>query len=121
GKYVGRMVVGKLRLGFSDMTILDGLSWMETGGKGKRKVLELAYQVSPDIGELARMVKEFGSEATNERVKVKLGVPVVPALAQRLKTADEMIAKMGAVAVEPKYDGTRVQIHFKRGGNGWEV
>jgi DNA ligase-1 len=37
------------------------------------------------------------------------------ALCQRLPTADEMIKKMGEVAVEPKYDGVRVQIHFKRG------
>ena len=41
-----------------------------------------------------------------------LGVPVIPALAQRLGSVDEMIEKMGRVYVEPKLDGTRVQIHF---------
>ena len=117
GKYVGRMVVGKLRLGFSDMTILDALSWMETGGKEKRKELENAYQLTPDVGELARLVKKVGCDKAQEKVEVKLGVPVIPALAQRLKTADEMIAKMEKVGVEPKYDGTRVQIHYRKTKN----
>ena len=48
------------------------------------------------------------------KVKVELGVPVMPALCQRLKTADEMVEKMGRVIVEPKYDGTRVQIHIRQ-------
>lgn len=116
-KFLARMVVGKLRLGFSDMTILDSLSWMETGGKGKRKALENTYQLYPDIGELAKMVKEVGIDRVEDKAEVKLGVPVIPALAQRLKTADEMIEKMGKVAVEPKYDGTRVQIHYRKTKN----
>jgi DNA ligase-1 len=45
---------------------------------------------------------------------MRLGVPIVPALCQRLKTANEMIEKMGTVLVEPKFDGTRVQIHYRR-------
>src|SRR6185369_9496093 len=36
------------------------------------------------------------------------------ALCQRIPTADEMIEKMGTVAVEPKYDGVRVQIHLTK-------
>jgi DNA ligase-1 len=115
GKYLIRIVLGRLRLGFSDMTILDALSWMETGGKGQRKELENAYQLFPDIGALAKIVKAKGSENIAEQVTVTLGVPVIPALAQRLKTADEMIEKMGKVAVEPKFDGTRIQIHFRQG------
>jgi DNA ligase-1 len=35
-------------------------------------------------------------------------------LAQRLKSATDMIEKMGEVSVEPKYDGLRVLIHFKK-------
>ncbi len=116
GKYVARMVVGKLRLGFSDMTVLDALSWMEVGDKSKRKVLESAYQYYPDVGEIAAIAKNEGIDRVEENVDVELGVPVVPALAQRLKTADEMIKKMGEVGVEPKFDGTRVQIHFDRKG-----
>ncbi|OGV93239.1 hypothetical protein A3B57_00820, partial [Microgenomates group bacterium RIFCSPLOWO2_01_FULL_47_10] len=113
-RYITRMVVGKLRLGVSDKTILDALSFMESGNKQGRDQLDFAYQVSPDIGQIARLVKEHGVAKVATEVKVTFGVPVVPALAQRLKTAAEMIDKMGAVALEPKYDGTRVQIHFSR-------
>ncbi len=115
-KYVARMVVGKLRLGFSVMTIIDALSWMKTGGTSLRGELEQAYCVRADIGELAREAKKHKSIKS---IKPELGVPIMPALCQRLKTADEMIAKMGTVAVEPKFDGTRVTIHLAR--SGWHV
>ncbi|MBI4034767.1 MAG: ATP-dependent DNA ligase [Candidatus Chisholmbacteria bacterium] len=111
GKYVVRMVVGKLRLGFSDKTMIDALSWMKVGDKSLRDALEAAYFVRADIGELASAVKKRKSIKSITPI---LGVPVMPALCQRLKTAEEMIAKMGKVAVEPKFDGTRVQIHIAK-------
>lgn len=118
-KYIARMVAGRLRLGFSDMTVLDALSVMLGGNKSARKELELAYQVFPNVGEIARLTKRFGVSEITQKVQVTLGVPVVPALAQRLKTAREMIEKMGTVMVEPKYDGTRVQIHVQTTPDFW--
>jgi DNA ligase-1 len=118
-KYIARMVAGRLRLGFSDMTVLDALSVMLGGNKSARKELELAYQVFPNVGEIARLTKQFGVSEITQKVQVTLGVPVVPALAQRLKTAREMIEKMGEVMVEPKYDGTRVQIHVQTTPDFW--
>lgn len=118
-KYIARMVAGRLRLGFSDMTVLDALSVMLGGNKSSRKELELAYQVFPNVGEIARLTKRFGVSEITQKVQVTLGVPVVPALAQRLKTAREMIEKMGTVMVEPKYDGTRVQIHVQCKPDFW--
>lgn len=113
-KYIVRMVAGKLRLGFSDKTVLDALSYMESGTKQDSERLNQAYQVRPDPGYLAKMVKEYGIESAVAKTDVVIGTPIVPALAQRLKTAKEMIEKMGKVIVEPKMDGTRVQIHFSR-------
>lgn len=113
-KYLIRIVLGKLRLGFSDKTILDALSYMEKGSKEVRNKLDAAYQIAPDPGELAKIVKQVGGDRLKENVQVKLGRPLIPALAQRLRSADEMIKKMGEVEVEPKIDGTRVQIHFSR-------
>ena len=109
-KYVARMVVGKLRLGFSDKTIIDALSWMIKGDKSLRAELEQVYFVRADVGALAQAVKQQGRVKSLEP---ELGVPVMPALCQRLKTAQEMISKMGQVAVEPKFDGTRVAIHIR--------
>ncbi|MFC1626911.1 DNA ligase, partial [Patescibacteria group bacterium] len=49
-KYIVRIPLEKMRLGFSDMTILDGLSWMLVGDKSLRTQLEIAYNARPDIG-----------------------------------------------------------------------
>lgn len=112
-RFVVRIVLDKLRLGFSDMTILDGLSWMVAGDKLLRPAIESVYNVRPDIGHLAVVVKEKGVEGL-KHVNAKVGAPILASLCQRLPTAVEMIKKMGKVAVEPKYDGVRVQIHYKR-------
>lgn len=114
-KFIVRIILGKLRLGFSDKTVLDALSWMETGDKSKAKMLDSAYQVVPDVGKLAREVKENGIEKASRNVSPQVGTPVSPMLAARLKSPREMINKMGRVAVEPKFDGLRVQIHYEEG------
>lgn len=122
-RFVVRIPLDKLRLGFSDMTILDAFSWMLTGDKSHRNELERAFNVSPDIGYIAKAIKQHGIGGIS-RVHARVGAPILAALCQRIPTADEMIEKMGEVAVEPKYDGVRVQIHFKRqgiSGKGQEV
>lgn len=119
GKFVVRIVLGKLRLGFSAKTVLEALSVFAVGDKGVKTRLERAYQVLPDVGLLGKRVKREGLERAVKRVDPVLGVPVSPMLCQRLKSPKEMIAKMGRVAVEPKFDGTRVGIHFKRGESGF--
>ncbi len=110
-RYIARIPLDKLRLGFSDMTILDALSFLLAGDKSLRPKLEEAYNVRTDIGFIATAVKEHGIKGLAS-VKAKMGAPILASLCQRLPTADEMIEKMGKVAVEPKYDGVRVQIHF---------
>jgi len=122
-RFVARIPVGRLRLGFSDKTILDALSWMETGGKSKKADLESAYNIRPDVGLLARMVKERGIAKAAKEIDPHIGVPIMPMLAQRLKSPSEMIEKMKRVYVEPKFDGLRIQIHYKKSGfdNGKRV
>lgn len=112
-RYVARIPLDKLRLGFSEMTILDALSWMLTKDKSERPRLESAYDVRPDIGFIAQTVKREGMKGLSH-VRARVGSPVLAELCQRLPNADEMIKKMGEVAVEPKYDGVRVQIHYRR-------
>ncbi len=117
-KFVVRIVLGHLRLGFSDKTILDALSVAERGDKSARKKLDEAYQIMPDAGHLAAKVLGKGLDKALSGLEVTVGVPVLPALCQRLNHAEEIIEKMGEVAAEQKYDGTRVQIHFRRKGFG---
>lgn len=118
-RFVARIPIGKLRLGFSDKTILDALSWMKNGDKSAKPKLERAYRAMPDVGALAKKVKRLGIEKAAKNISPTLGIPVLPMLAQRIKSPTEMIKKMGKVAVEPKLDGLRIQIHFKAGKGGF--
>jgi len=121
-RYIVRIPLAKLRLGFSDMTILDALSWMVSGDKSARKNIEAAYNVRPDLGFIAKTVKELGiksktargQELRNLRIKPEVGVPILMAKAERLSSGEEIIEKIGKCAVENKYDGFRLQIHFKK-------
>lgn len=110
-KYLVRIVLGKLRLGFSDQTVIDALSYMLCGDKSLSKKIEAVYNATPDIAAVASGI-EGGGEKYLEKPFVVPGVPVIPMLCQRLKSPKEMVKKMGEVAVEAKFDGTRVQIHF---------
>ncbi len=114
-KFVVRIVLGKLRLGFSDMTIIDALSWMEAGNKSLRPVIEDAYNMCADIGLIARTLKEQGIEAL-EHMHIKVGVPILPAAAERLPAAKAIIEKIGDCVAQPKLDGFRLQIHIDKTG-----
>lgn len=116
-KYIVRMVNESLRLGFSESTMLDVLSYYASGNKDYSERLEKAYQMRPDVAQLGSDVVERGIEEAIGSASVVLGVPVIPALAQRLPSVDEMIEKMGRVYVEKKLDGTRVQIHYSKNSN----
>ncbi|PIR58729.1 MAG: hypothetical protein COU69_03930 [Candidatus Pacebacteria bacterium CG10_big_fil_rev_8_21_14_0_10_56_10] len=118
-KYVTRMVIGRLRLGFSTMTMLDGLSWAVNGDKTDSKQLEQAYQRRADIGRLAQEYLADGPSSDRQQtlddIQVEVGIPVVPALCQRLDTAAEILEKLGGTVIaEPKYDGLRVQLHIDK-------
>ncbi len=111
-KYIARFVVGKLRLGLADMTVLDALSDIF---KVKREILEKAYHVHPDLGEIAKILAEKGVKGLEE-VRICPGVPVQPMLAERLDSASEILTKLGGIAIcEYKYDGERAQIHKHEG------
>lgn len=114
-KYVVRIVLGKLRLGFSDMTIIDALSWMEVGDKSLRSVLEDAYNICADIGVIASTLKEGGIRAI-EHMRIHVGIPIRPAAAERLPTAKDIIQKIGHCVAQPKLDGFRLQIHLDKTG-----
>ena len=96
-KYITRMITGKLRLGFATMTILDALSWAQTGTKAETVALEQAYQKRADVGQLARVylaAKDVGTRQTAlAQYDVVFGTPVVPQLCQRLHTSEEIVAK----------------------------
>jgi DNA ligase-1 len=86
---------------------------MKTGDKSLRKKIETAYNVLSDIGEIAERVKGEKDLTALEKVHSKPGVPVRTSLAERLPSAEKIIEKVGPkVAIEPKMDGFRVQLHI---------
>jgi DNA ligase-1 len=106
-RFFARIPVGRLRLGFSEKTVIDALS---AAGKTSAQEIETAYNIRPDIGYVAKLVKENNLKAA----KPEIGVPVVPMLCARLNSTTEMIKKMGEVSVEPKFDGLRIFIHYRK-------
>jgi DNA ligase-1 len=110
-RYLLRLVTGTLRLGVGTPTILDALATVHAGGRSDRPVLERAYNICSDLGLVASTLAAGGLAAVEE-IRVRAGNPVRPMLAQRLSTAQEILAKLGGTcAAEYKYDGVRVQVH----------
>ena len=113
GRYLVRIPLGVLRLGFSDMTILDALSWMMTGDKSLRPKLQKAYHVRPDLGYIGKILKEKGLKEVL-KIQPVIFTPIIMMRAERLSSGEEIIKQIGECMVEPKYDGFRLQIHKKR-------
>jgi DNA ligase-1 len=109
-RYILRIPLGRLRLGIGDPTVMEGLSWSVTGDKSLRPQIERAYNVCSDLGQVASVFKADGVEALN-KIQVQVGKPVRMALAERAKSAEDIITRLGKCAVENKYDGFRCQIH----------
>ncbi len=109
-RYLVRMPLAKMRLGFSDMTILDALSWLVTGSKEARKEIEKAFNVRPDLGFIAKMVKQEGLKGL-KKIGPQVGVPIMMARAERLSSGEEIIKQIGQCAIEGKIDGFRVAVH----------
>ncbi len=114
-RYIVRVIIGKLRLGFSDMTIIDALSWMIAGDKSLREIIENAYNVCADIGLIAQSIKEHGIESIRH-MRAQVGIPILPAAAERLPTAQAIIEKIGPCIAQAKLDGFRLQIHVNKTG-----
>jgi DNA ligase 1 len=110
-RYLLRLVTGGLRLGIGTPTILDALAQVHAGGRAARPVLERAYNICCDLGQVAAALVGGGVTAV-EQIRVRPGNPVRAMLAQRLSDPAEILAKLGGrCAAEYKYDGIRVQAH----------
>jgi DNA ligase-1 len=109
-RYIARIADGVLRLGVADMTLLEALA-LKLGSREYKKQLEEAYNMVPDIGYIAETVFSKGLEGIKE-IDIRLGTPLRPMLAERLKTPEEAWEKTGGkLAADFKYDGERMQIH----------
>ena len=108
-KYAVRVVIGRLRLGVGDATIIDALS-LVAKSRELKPLIERAYNLCSDLGLVARKLKEEGINALKD-FKIQVGYPIRMALAERVSSAQEIISRLGRCAVEAKYDGFRLQVH----------
>ena len=114
-KYIVRILLGNLRLGIGDATVLDALASAKWNDARKRKLLEGAYNITSDLGLIARTLWQHpGEEEARQAVaslSVQVGRPIRSQLAERLPSAEAIIERMGPVVAQYKYDGFRTQIH----------
>jgi DNA ligase-1 len=112
-RYILRTVVGKMRLGVADMTIVDALA-AAFASKEERDLVERAYNVSSDLGKVARVLAEKGLEGLAD-IHLQVGIPVRAMLCERLPSLEQVFDKLGKCVLEYKYDGLRIQAHIDGG------
>ncbi len=117
-RFLVRFVLGTLRVGVREMTILDALNEaFADGSKGSRAAIESAFNVSSDLGRVAVALAQGGVPAL-AAIGLEVGRPVRPMLAEREPTLEAVLERMGGrAALEVKYDGLRVQAHVARDGS----
>lgn len=127
-KYAVKIVLGKLRTGFSSMTVLDALSWMMAGDKSLRNLIEQIYNVRADLGDVARLIKLQFTNSNKQKISKSqfpkisvdpvIGTPVLTAQAEREKSPEEIWERVKPdAAAEHKLDGLRIEAHVKKSQN----
>ncbi len=113
-KFILKLILGNLRLGIADFTILDAIALAFTENKRNRKILERAYNVCSDLGKIA-LLSSGGSIDAISTIQMAIFIPIRPMLAERVSDAKEALKKMnGPCLAEYKIDGERIQIHKQK-------
>ncbi len=116
-KYISRIIIGTLRIGMSEKTLLDAMSWSVKGDKSLRKTLDIAFGYRADIGELAKILVDNKFEDVEKsliNIALMPGTPVASKLVEREASSAAVWERMPNCFVQPKLDGLRGQIHFDR-------
>jgi len=110
-KFVMNILLGTLRLGIAENTVMDALAIGFTGKKENREQIEAAYNVSSDLGKVSEVIAREGLDGI-KKFQISLFNPIRPMLADRIKSEKDAKEKMPVeFAAEYKLDGERVQIH----------
>ncbi len=121
-KWVIRIILGNLRIGFSAKSLTDSISIFLTGDKQLSEILEHAVGVRANIAEIGKLAYELKERKSTilelteyfEDLKIELFVPVAAKLVERVKNAEEIIERMGNCYIQPKFDGLRIQAHVSK-------
>ncbi len=113
-KFILKILLGTLRLGIAENTVMDALAIAFTGKKENREIIENAYNVSSDLGKVAEVIST-GGVSEIQKFQIKLFSPIRPMLADRIKSGEETVEKFQEkFAAEYKLDGERAQIHKQK-------
>ncbi len=107
-RYLTRLILGEMRLGVGEGIIRDAIA---KAWKVNVDIVERAYMITNDLGRVAVVAKNEGKEGL-EKIKIEMHIPVKMMLAQVAESIDEAVREMGNVAVEWKFDGSRIQAHW---------
>jgi DNA ligase-1 len=111
GKYICRVVTGKMRLGAANMTTIDALA-TAFASKAERGKVERAFNITSDLGLVGEVLARDGMPGI-EAMHVRVNNPIRVMLGERMASPQEILAKMGgSAAFEYKYDGVRAQAHI---------
>ena len=111
-KHITRMVLGTMRLGFTELTIIAALS-NYLKNKSLTKAIEAKYNIYPDIGFIAKKIRGKGIKGI-EDIDMETGVPILSQKCQRVTGMEEIPERIKHMWAEFKFDGTRVQLHFDK-------
>ena len=112
-KFILKILLGTLRLGIAENTLMDALAIAFTGEKSNRELVEHAYNVSSDLGHVSEVIAKQGIDGI-KKFEINVFSPIRPMLADRVKSETDAFKKFQKeFAAEYKLDGERAQIHKK--------
>jgi hypothetical protein len=112
-KYLARLVLGEMRIGVGEGTVRNAVA---EAFDVPTDPVERALQVTNDYGLVAGTARDAGEDWLADH-RLEVGRPVQAMLAQA-GTVSDALDSWDEVAVETKYDGARVQVHYDGGGDG---
>lgn len=131
--FLVRTLLGRLRVGASEATVLSALGRarlaLELGlapgehpdalaARAAEQGVRTAFRRLPNLVELCAALLAGPLEDLEQRTAPRHALPVQPMLQTAVASVDEALGRLrGAPAsFEFKYDGERVQVHLQRGG-----
>ncbi|PSP82874.1 DNA ligase [Halobacteriales archaeon QS_1_68_17] len=106
-RYLARIVLSEMRIGVGEGTVRDAIA---AAFDVPHEEVARALQVTNDYGLVAEIAREEGGKGLADR-RLEIGRPVKSMLAQAGTVADAL-DDWGRVAIEWKYDGARVSVHY---------
>jgi len=109
-RYLSRLVLGEMRIGVGEGAVRDAIV---EAFDVPAPAVERALQVSNDYGLVAETARDEGVAALDS-MGLEVGRPVQAMLAQA-GTVTDALDEWDEAAVETKFDGARVQVHYGEG------